>query len=199
MPTTPERVSAKRPSASRRLLDAAGELFYAEGVQSVGIDRIIEQAGVAKASLYNTFGSKEALVRAYLEEQHARTMGRLTAAIASAGTPKERILAVFAAQAELFAEPDFRGCAFVAAASEAPPGGLVERAADDYRAWILGMFQNLAADAGATHPDMLAAQLQVIYDGAGLGARMDRRPDVAVSARAAVDALLDAHLPTSTT
>jgi AcrR family transcriptional regulator len=195
MSTITERVPEKRPSASRRLLDAASELFYAEGVQSVGIDRIIEKAGVAKASLYNTFGSKEALVAAYLEERHAVTTGRLMAAIASAETPRERILAVFAAQAELFAEPDFRGCAFVAAASEAPSGGRVEQTADDYRAWILGMFRDLADNAGAADPKMLAAQLQVIYDGAGLGARMDRRPDVAVSARAAVNALLDAQLP----
>jgi AcrR family transcriptional regulator len=198
MPTTTERVAEKRPSASRRLLDAASELFYAEGVQSVGIDRIIERAGVAKASLYNTFGSKDALVRAYLDERHAGTTGRLTAAIASTDVPRERILAVFAAQAELFAEPGFRGCAFAAASTEAPAGGLVEQAADDYRAWILGMFRDLAADAGAADPGMLAAQLQVIYDGAGLGVRMDRRPDAAVAARAAVKALLDAHLPADT-
>jgi AcrR family transcriptional regulator len=198
MPTTTERVAEKRPSASRRILDAASDLFYAEGVQSVGIDRIIERAGVAKASLYNTFGSKDALVRAYLNERHAGTTGRLTAAIASTEVPRERILAVFAAQAELFAEPGFRGCAFVAASTEAPPGGLVEQATDDYRAWILGMFRNLAADAGAADPDMLAAQLQVIYDRAGLGVRMDRRPDVAIAARAALNALLDAQLPAGT-
>jgi AcrR family transcriptional regulator len=127
MPTTTERVAEKRPSASRRILDAASDLFYAEGVQSVGIDRIIEWAGVAKASLYNTFGSKDALVRAYLNERHAGTTGRLTAAIASTEVPRERILAVFAAQAELFAEPGFRGCAFVAASIEASPGGWSNR------------------------------------------------------------------------
>ena len=198
MSSQADHVAEKRPTARRRLLDAASELFYAEGVQSVGIDRITEHAGVAKASLYNTFGSKEALVRAYLDERHSRTTGRLTAAIASTEGPRERILAVFAAQAELFAEPDFRGCAFAAATAEAPHGGLVEEAADGYRAWILGMFRDLAADAGAADPGLLAAQLQVIYDGAGLGVRMDRRPDVAVVARAAVNALLDAQLPAVT-
>jgi AcrR family transcriptional regulator len=136
MSTTTERVSDKRPSASRRLLDAASELFYAEGVQSVGIDRVIEKAGVAKASLYNTFGSKEALVRAYLEERHAGTTGRLTAAMALTAGRRDRILAVFAAQAALFAQPGFRASAFVAAAPEAPPGSLGEQAADEYRAWI---------------------------------------------------------------
>ena len=55
------------PSARERLLTAANELFYAEGVHTVGIDRVIERAGVAKASLYNTFGSKDELVRVYLE------------------------------------------------------------------------------------------------------------------------------------
>jgi AcrR family transcriptional regulator len=198
MPTTADPARERRLSASRRLLDAAGELFYAEGVQSVGIERVIETAGVAKATLYNTFGSKEALVRAYLEERHTDTVGRLTAAIGAAKTLRGRIVAVFAAQAELYSEPDFRGCAFVAASSEAPRGGLVEQAADEYRAAIRAMFRDLADDAGASDPDMLAAQLQVIYDGAGLSARMDRRPDVAAPALAAVNALLDAQLPTTT-
>ncbi|MDQ1668301.1 MAG: hypothetical protein QOE40_362 [Actinomycetota bacterium] len=198
MPSTADPARERRLPASRRLLDAAGELFYAEGVQSVGIERVIETAGVAKATLYNTFGSKEALVRAYLEERHTDTVGRLTAAIAAAKTLRGRIVAVFAAQAELYSEQDFRGCAFVAASSEAPRGGLVEQAADEYRAAIRAMFRDLADDAGASDPDMLAAQLQVIYDGAGLSARMDRRPDVAAPALAAVHALLDAQLPTTT-
>ena len=68
-------------SARERLLKAANELFYEEGVHTVGIDRIIEKAGVAKASLYSTFGSKEELVRAYLGERHARILGRARAAV----------------------------------------------------------------------------------------------------------------------
>ena len=65
--------SAERPSARERLLAAADELFYEEGVHTVGIDRVIERAGVAKASLYNTFGSKDELVRAYLTSRHDGT------------------------------------------------------------------------------------------------------------------------------
>ena len=72
-------------SPRERLLAAADELFYAEGVQSVGIDRVIERAGVAKASLYSTFGSKEELVRAYLEGMHERVLNRARAAIQEAG------------------------------------------------------------------------------------------------------------------
>ena len=69
--TSTDPATARR-SPRERLLEAAGELFYAEGIQSVGIDRVIERAGVAKASLYSTFGSKEELVEAYLDERHAR-------------------------------------------------------------------------------------------------------------------------------
>src|ERR1700744_1553634 len=123
-PNMPSTTSAHPHTAQRspreRLLEAAGELFYADGVQSVGIDRVIERAGVAKASLYSTFGSKEELVRAYLEERHARTIGRLRAAgePVAPGDPVARITAVFEAQAELFPAPGFHGCAFTAAAAE---------------------------------------------------------------------------------
>jgi AcrR family transcriptional regulator len=184
-------------SARERLLAAADQLFYAEGVQSVGIDRVIELAGVARATLYNTFGSKEALVKAYLDARHAGTVSRLTGSIERQSEPRARLLAVFDAQGELFAEPGFRGCAFVTASAEAPAGGQVEAAADDYRAWVHNLFTELAADAGVADPDSLASQLQLIYDGAGLAARMDRSPAVRVASRAAAAALLDAALASS--
>jgi AcrR family transcriptional regulator len=180
-------------SARERLLAAANELFYAEGVQTVGIDRIIERAGVAKASLYNLFGSKEELVAAYLASRHDRTTSRLTEAIESVDDPRQKILAVFDAQAQLYQKPDFHGCAFIAASTEAPSGGLVEHAADEFRAWMRAMFTDLAEQAGAAHPSNLGRQLYFIYDGAGLAARMDHHdPAVASSARDAVEALLKA-------
>jgi AcrR family transcriptional regulator len=181
-------------SPRERLLDAANELFYAEGVQTVGIDRIIERAGVAKASLYSTFGSKEELVRAYLQSRHARTTDRLRRAVARHTDPRARLLAVFDAQGALFAEPGFRGCAFATASAEAPRGGLIEQATDDYRDEIRTLLTELAEQAGATDPAILGRQLQVIYDGGGMNARMDRDPSVAVVTRAAAEALLDAAL-----
>ena len=191
-PTTDSKPDGRR-SARDRLLDAANELFYDEGTQTVGIDRIIEHAGVAKASLYNTFGSKEELVRAYLESRHARTTERLNAAVEEHTDPVQRLLAVFDAQGRMFAQPDFRGCAFISASAEAPPGGLVEQAADDYRSDIRELFIRLAREAGAADPATLGHQLHLIYDGAGISARMDRDPSAAVVARAAAAALLDAE------
>jgi AcrR family transcriptional regulator len=180
-------------SARERLLAAAGDLFYAEGVHTVGIDRVIEHAGVAKASLYNTFGSKDELVRAYLEGRHAETAGRITRALGRYHTPRDRLLGVFEAQGELFAEPGFRGCAFASASAESP-NDLVEQATADYRGWVRGLLTGLAAEAGAPDPAGLARQLHLIYDGASLSARMDHDPSAAVAARAAAAVLLDAAL-----
>jgi AcrR family transcriptional regulator len=182
--------AAAQRSPRNRLLDAASELFYAEGIQSVGINRVIEHAGVAKDSLYRTFGSKEALVCAYLGTRHQETLARLRAAVAATEDPIERILAVFDAQARLFRTPDFHGCAFAAAAAEAPPGGEIDAAAESYRHDIHALFSELAAAAGATDPALLAKQLQLIYDGGGLAAKMDHNPDIATPARAAASALI---------
>src|SRR5258708_15250164 len=105
---TVKEAGALRPSARDRLLAAANELFYNGGVHTVGIDRIIEHAGVAKASLYNTFGSKDALVRAYLESRQASVAQRITQAVERYNTPRERLLAVVEGQRELFAQRDYR-------------------------------------------------------------------------------------------
>ncbi len=188
------RPDVVKRSPRERLLQAASELFYAEGVQSVGIDRVIERAGVAKASLYTTFGSKEQLVCAYLDARHDQMLGRLRTAVEAVEDPVERILAVFDAQAQLFRRPDYRGCAFAAAAAEAPAGGRVDEAAEAYRRDIRALFTELAAAAGAPDPVLLASQLHLIYDGGGLAANMDRDAAIAAPARAAAAVLIAAAI-----
>src|SRR6266566_3033380 len=180
-----KEASAVRPPARERLLAAANELFYNEGVHTVGIDRIIEQAGVAKASLYNTFGSKDELVRAYLETRHASVTQRITQAVERYDMPRERLLAVFEGQGELFAQPDYRGCAFARASAESHPGDLAEQAAETYRRWVRALLTELAAQAGVPEPEILARQLHLLYDGSGQSARMDHDPAAAAAARAA--------------
>jgi AcrR family transcriptional regulator len=185
--------SAARPSARERLLAAANELFYTEGVHTVGIDRVIEQAGVAKASLYSTFGSKDELVGAYLESRHAATTERITRALGRYRNPRDRLLGVFDAQGELFADPGFRGCAFVSASAESP-SDMVEKAAAGYRGWVRDLITGLAREAGVPDPEGLARQLHLLYDGASLSARMDHDQSAAIAARTAAAALLDAAL-----
>jgi AcrR family transcriptional regulator len=158
---------ARKPSARERLLAAADELFYAEGVHTVGIDRIIERAGVAKASLYSSFGSKEALVRAYLEGRHEIRRKRLLAGLERFDNPRDRLLGVFDVLAELTATPGFRGCAFYNASAESvAEGGAVEQVSNANRAWTRGLFTELARDAGVSDAAGLADQLMLLYDGA---------------------------------
>jgi AcrR family transcriptional regulator len=185
--------TADRRSARERLLAAAEELFYDEGVHVVGIDRVIERAGVAKATLYSVFGSKDELVRAYLERHNLtwreRLISRITARYAE---PRERLLGVFDVLGERFTEPDFRGCAFVNASAETRPGGLIEQVSDGARAWLVDLLTDLARQAGVADPEPLGRQLALLYHGASLSARMDRDLTAAATARAAAEALLNA-------
>jgi AcrR family transcriptional regulator len=199
---TKERVKALEPeraprlSARDRLLAAADELFYAEGVHVVGVDRIVERAGVTKASLYNTFGSKDKLVRAYLERHFLNRQNRIARILASHGTPRERILAVFAEVEDLLAGSAFRGCKFISAAAESGPGEAGEVVAEKYRAWLWSMFTDLAEAAGARDSRQIGRQLFLLYDGAAVAARMDQDRGAAANAvRSAVVALLDAAIP----
>ena len=186
---TPERAPR---SARERLLAAAEQLFYEEGINTVGIDRVIERAGVAKASLYDCFGSKEELIRAYLYERHEARRARITAMLARYATPRERLLGVFDTLAELFAQPRFRGCAFVRASAELRAGSRVKSVCDESRVWIRTLFTDLAREAGARDPEALAAQLVLLYDGASISAQMDGNPAAAASARAVAAVMLDA-------
>ncbi|MDE3131138.1 MAG: TetR/AcrR family transcriptional regulator [Acidobacteriota bacterium] len=185
---------ALRRSPRERLLEAARELFYAEGVHTVGIDRVIERAGVAKASLYATFGSKEGLVRAYLDEMHERMLTRRQAAAEGAEGPVAAILAIFDSLARDFERPDYNGCAFAGARAEEPAGGVVDQATRAYRADIRALFRELSTQAGAAEPDQLAWQLQLIYSGGSEAAKLDRDPHVAGAQRAAVETLLASAL-----
>ena len=194
------KTTVERLSPRDKLLAAASELFYEDGVHTVGIDRIIEHAGVAKGSLYNTFGSKDALIRAYLMARHERTMERMTRELAARfDNARDRLVGVFDVQAMSFTEPDFKGCAFIRAGAESTPGDVVEAAAEEYRSWVRALFVDLATEAGAKDPAALAQQLTVLYDGAGISAWMDHDPSVAAASRSIAQMLVDAAIPPAPT
>ncbi|MGW3915895.1 TetR/AcrR family transcriptional regulator [Streptomyces sp. NPDC005070] len=184
--------TATKPSARLRLLEAADELFYSEGVRTVGIDRVIEHAGVAKASLYNTFGSKEQLAGAYLELRGSRIQDRINRVLARYATPRERLLGVFEAQSEALATPGYHGCPFVRATAEAPEDSSITRIAESHRAWLRDLLTGLAAESGYAEPGHLARQLHFLYDGAANAVRMDNDSSAGAVARDAAAALLDA-------
>jgi AcrR family transcriptional regulator len=182
----------RKPSARDRLLASADELFYAEGVHTVGIDRIIEHAGVAKASLYSTFGNKEGLVRAYLQGRHQARKDRITTKLAPLTTPREKILGVFEALADAVGTPGFRGCAFYNASSESGEDSVAQEIGRLNRDWSRELLTDLAREAGAHDPVALTRQLMIIYDGTLVGARMAPDDQPTVTSRAMVAMLIDA-------
>lgn len=116
---------ANKATAKERLLDAAAELFYVQGVAATGIDTITAGAGVAKMSLYNNFSSKADLVKAYLDNRLAEWQHLLAERLEQATTAEERVLAVFDSyvdHADLAYSWGFRGCGLLNAAAELPVG-----------------------------------------------------------------------------
>ena len=183
--------SRRTEDARKRLLASANELFYAEGVHTVGIDRVIEHAEVAKATLYSLFGSKDELIRAYLTHRHQGWQERIAKKLAVYETPRDRLLGVFDWLGEAFANPAFRGCAFMNSCAEDRPDGPAREPADAYRRSVRSLFRELAEEAGAKDPEHLAGQLALLYDGATVAAAMDRNPGSGGAAREIASTLVD--------
>jgi AcrR family transcriptional regulator len=160
-------------SAARdRVLETATRLFYAEGVHAVGIDRIIAEAGVAKATFYRHFPAKDELVRAYLVKQSQ--LQRATAASLPRATPDEILLAIFDNVGELGRDPAYRGCPFVNAAAEYPdPSHPVREAISEHRRWFRTLLRDLLAEDGHPDPERTADLLVALKDGLLVAADLD--------------------------
>ena len=181
-----------RPEASparRRLLDTATRLFYAEGIHAVGIDRIIAEAGVAKATFYNHFPSKDDLVLAYVEEQDR--LGREAVAALPKQPPRKMIAAILARIGEAAVAGDYRGCPFLNAAAEYPDrASAVRQAIDVRRAWYHGVLRNLLAADGDPAPSVTASLLVALSDGLLETAYMDDPKGIPSLVREALARLL---------
>jgi AcrR family transcriptional regulator len=174
--------------ARRRVLDAANALFYAEGIHAVGIDRVIAEAGVAKATFYHHFPSKDDLVCAYLKEQDSR-IRHATALLEVA--PEAQIMRLFEVIGEISCGPGFRGCAFVNAAAEYPDHAHpVRQVIAAHRRWFRDLLRGLLA--AAQHPDAerTAAMLVLLRDGLVIGGDLDDPAQTRALVRAAVSRVL---------
>ncbi|MBC9713118.1 TetR/AcrR family transcriptional regulator [Streptomyces sp. TRM66268-LWL] len=181
--------SPKSPARSR-VLDTATRLFYAEGVHSVGIDRIIAEAGVAKATFYHHFPAKDSLVKAYIEEQ--MRLQQTAVEELAAGGPREKLLAVFDRMGQIGALADFRGCPFINAAAEYPdPAHPVRQAVEEYRGWFRTLMRDLLAEAGDADPERTAGLLMLIRDGLAIACDLDDAATAASFVRDAVLRVLD--------
>jgi AcrR family transcriptional regulator len=184
-----------RATARERLLAAADELFYENSINTVGIDRIIEHADVAKASLYDCFGSKDELIRAYLEARSTARQARISEWISQYDTPQKKILGIFELLGKTSSQPGYKGCAFLRARADDNASDKVKGACDRLRAFMLGQFTSLAREAGAANPEQLGQQLLLLYDGASVAAHLDRNRDAASLARELAAQILSSACP----
>jgi len=177
------------PSAAReRILDAASAAFYARGLGAVGVDSIVEDAGVAKATLYRHFRTKDDLVVAFLRRRDGRWRAWLREAVErlAEGRPAARPLCVFDALGEWFASEEFRGCAFINAATEiADPAHPARTAVEDHSRALRDYLRDLLDEAGSPDPDDDAGALLLLVEGAIISAVIEGDPSPAVRARRA--------------
>ncbi|MFI0716333.1 TetR/AcrR family transcriptional regulator [Streptomyces inhibens] len=180
--------------ARTRILDAAEKLFYDRGIQSVGMDELRTTAGVSLKRLYQCFPAKHDLVEAYLRRRDTRWRAALAEYVAErADGPETRPLAVFDWLHTWFAEPDFRGCAFINSFGElgATSDG-VGRVAREHKRALLSYLTGLVRAVPIAEPGELAGQLALLVDGAISSAAISGDPAAARHARAAAERLMAA-------
>lgn len=194
---TQKKSRRNRPSPRSRLLKSATKLFTTEGIRVIGIDRILREADVAKASLYSLFGSKDALVIAYIEALDEEFRARWAERTANISDPQDKILALFDMAIEEEPGKEFRGSHFLNAAGEYPrPETEAERgivaACVRHRTWMLSTMTALLTAKNGYPSEAQASQLLIFLDGGMAGARLLRQIEPLVTARELASQLLSA-------
>jgi AcrR family transcriptional regulator len=185
-------------SARDRILDTAFRLFYARGIRAVGVDLIIAESGVAKATFYKHFPAKDQLVLAYLDKVDGIWSKQLHAAAEAAGPdPAAQLVGIFDALGTACRREGYRGCAFINAAAEALPGTPVHERTVAHKTAVRAWVRDLAAQAGATRPDALAHSLTLLLDGGLSDGALAADPAAPEAAKEAAQALVAASLPRS--
>jgi AcrR family transcriptional regulator len=184
------------PTARERILETAFRLFYARGIKAVGVDLIIAESEVAKATFYKHFPAKDDLVVAYLDRVDGIWTGQLRAAAEAAGPdPAAQLVGLFDALRTACRRDGYRGCAFINAAAEAPPGTSVHDRTVAHKQAVRAWVRDLADAAGAPDPDGLARALTLLLDGGLAAGAVDGDPDAAERARTTAEVVVRASLP----
>ena len=183
-----------RPSKRDQIVDTALELFYRHGFNATGIEKVLSEADVARMTLYNHFKSKEELILAVLRRRDERFLEWLVRYVEKRKLgPRERLLALFDAHTEWFAEESYRGCLFINAAAEFCGSSQPIRAlAAEHKRLVTSYIRGLAVAADAPDPDTLADQITLLLEGAIVTAQVLDDPGWAAKAKAAADKLIPA-------
>lgn len=181
---TPQAVRTPAGQAREKILATAFRLFYAQGLRAAGIDTIIAESGVAKATFYKYFPAKDDLILAYLEKVDGVWTGQLRAAAEAAGPdPAAQLVGLFDALASACRRDGYRGCAFINAAAESASGTRVHERTVVHKEHIRAWIRDLAVQAGAPDPDQLARSLTLVLDGGLASGVLDADPAAATAAR----------------
>ncbi|MEV5070193.1 TetR/AcrR family transcriptional regulator [Microbacterium sp. LMI12-1-1.1] len=192
--TVAATTAAHRPSPAReRLLQAATDLFYKEGIHSVGVDRIIEEAGVTRATMYKQFAGKEGLVLAYLEGEDQGLRSLFAQAAEVSDDPDVLLDLVVAGIEQDIRERHTRGCPFINAAAEYPDQGPVRDLIADHREWFRATLRQLAEGARLRDPEAVAASLVLLRDAALVGGYLDGQDRVGPAFARTARELITAH------
>jgi AcrR family transcriptional regulator len=160
-------------SPRERLLETASRLFYAEGIHTVPVDKLVTEANVTRATFYRHFPTKEDLVVAYVKIRSDEVKNGFDTAVESAPAD-QRIPAVLDFVGDFACGAGFRGCPFINASAEFPdPAHPVRVAVSEHRAWFRGALRELAVDVGHPDPDHATSVLVMLHDGALQGGELD--------------------------
>ncbi len=186
--------TAVHSGARERLLDTAYELFSRRGIRDVGIDELIERAGVAKATLYRYFPSKDDLVAAFLDRRDQRWTKEWVAAEATkrGSNPEERLLAIFDLFDEWFRMKDFEGCSFINVLLEMGSQHPAGRACIVHLETIRSVVRGLAEEAGLEDPEAFAMSWHILMKGSIVQAA-EGDSQAAQRAKAMAHRLIDQH------
>jgi AcrR family transcriptional regulator len=188
-------MSSRYPTNRERLMDAAGELFYREGLHAITADRVAGEAGLTKPTIYNLFGSKDALVYETLQRRGEQIRHYIEQRAAAEPDPRDKLMAVLLAHADMLTSEGFHGCPLVIAAVQAPESSETRDLANAHKVWLHGVLAQFAKRAGLKSPDALAASLVLILEGAAAMSAVQPAELVVKHARTATRAILAAHTP----
>jgi AcrR family transcriptional regulator len=188
------RTDKREPEARERIVDSSYELFSRRGIQAVGVDELIEKAGVAKATLYRHFPSKDDLVLEFLERREQLWTHELVEAGAKSrgSTPEEQLLAIFDVFDEWFRREDFEACSFISVLLEMGPEHPAGRASVRHLENIRSIVRDLAEEAGLRDPASFARSWHILMKGSIVSAA-EGDLDAARRARAMARQLIDEY------
>ncbi|PND34075.1 TetR family transcriptional regulator [Achromobacter sp. HZ01] len=194
--TADTRPAAKQPLAADRIRKTAREMFYRDGIRAVGVDAIVNEAGVTKPSLYRSFSSKDELAAAYLRDYDAEFWARFDAACAAhPGDPRAQILAYLSGLGARAVQSGYRGCGLTNAAVEYPESDHPARAvAVAHKAQLRTRLAAMAREMGAADPDALGDGLLLLLEGAFVSSQLFGQGGPAGRVAQMADKLIEAHL-----